>query len=182
MCDAIGIASLALSALSTGAGMIAQQQQARAQEEYNKQATQNAMLARDLNVAALDRERAEAAADTSEQMTRNQMALRRAQATARVSAGEAGVSGLSVDALLRDLALQAGYDNATAAENYQRVSRNIDARRENAQISMANTINSLPPVQTPNYLGGALQIGQAGLGAYTGYRDRQERRRLLITR
>lgn len=184
MCEpsTIALASFALSAVSTGAGLISQQQQMRAQEAYNQQAANNARIARDQNISALEWERTSAAEDAREQKTQNMMALRRAQSTARVASGEAGVSGLSVDALLRDLSMQAGYDNAVVDKNFERQNVNINARRENTQISMANTINSLQPVQTPNYLGAALQIGQSGLGAYRGYQQDINQRRNNPTR
>lgn len=178
---AIPLATLAISAVSTVASISQQQSQARAtanaQNEFNRQQEQNALTARNQNLAALEAERQAALGDTREQINQNTMALRRAQATARVSAGEAGVSGLSVDALLRDLSGQAGYDNATATENYLRQDADINARRENAQIGAVNTVTSIrnPQIQAPDYLGGALRIGQAGLSAYSDYQARQER-------
>src|SRR5690606_950376 len=99
MCDptSIAVAGLALSGVSTVTSMIAQQQQASAaasaQNEYNRQQEENALIARNQNLAALEAERSSALGDTREQINQNQMALRRAQATARVSAGEAGVAG-----------------------------------------------------------------------------------------
>jgi hypothetical protein len=183
MCDptSIAVAGLALSGVSTVTSMIAQQQQASAaasaQNEYNRQQEENALIARNQNLAALEAERNSALGDTREQINQNQMALRRAQATARVSAGEAGVAGLSVDALLRDLAGQAGYDNATATENYLRRDADINARRENVQIGATNAVTSIrnPQIQSPDYLGSALRIGQAGLNNYAYYQDRQDR-------
>lgn len=160
---------------------MAQQQQAsdtaRAQNAYNRQVEQNQLTARNQNLAGLELERTTAAEDAREQVNRNTMALRKAQATARVSAGEAGVSGLSVDALLRDLSGQAGYDNATATENYLRQDRSINFRRENAQNAAVSAVNSVrqPQIQSPDYLGAALRIGQSGLNVYADYKDRQDR-------
>lgn len=178
---AIPLVTLAITAVGTAASISQQQSQARstanAQNEFNRQQEKNALTARNQNLSALEAERAAALGDTREQINQNQIALRKAQATARVSAGEAGVSGLSVDALLRDLGGQAGYDNATATENYLRQNADINARRENAQIGAVNSVTSIrnPQIQAPDYLGGALRIGQAGLSAYSDYQARVDK-------
>lgn len=174
---ALPIAMLAISTVSTVATVAGQasaaNKAAAAQNAYNQTQTQNAIVARNANLANLEVERGNALADTREQIQANTLALRRAQATATVSAGESGISGLSVDALLRDLGGMAGYDNATATTNYLRQDANINIRRENVQNQAVSTINSIrqPQIQAPDYLGAVLKIGQAGLGAYGQYQD-----------
>lgn len=171
MCT-IALAGLAISAASSVAGVMSQQAQAQAtadnQNRYNRQMEQNALVSRNANLAHLEVERNTALEDTREQINQNSIAARKAQATTLVAAGEAGVSGLSVDALLRDLSGQAGFDNATATENYLRRDASINARRENVQIDTESSLNSIrqPVIQAPNYLGAALRIGQAGLDYY----------------
>jgi len=182
MCS-ITLATLAISAATSVASVVGQQNQAEAtaasQNRYNRQMEQNALVARNANLANLEVERNTALEDTREQINQNSIAARRATATTRVSAGEAGVSGLSVDALLRDLSGQAGFDNATATENYLRRDANINSRRENAQNEATSTVNSIrqPVIQAPDYLGAALRIGQAGITAYGQYQVDQSRLR-----
>lgn len=179
MCGPLAIAGigLAISAAQSVATVMGQQAQAQAQadaqNDYNRQLERNALTARNQNLANLEAERNTALGDTREQINQNQMALRRAQATARVSAGEAGISGLSVDALLRDLEGQAGYDNSTATTNYLRQDQQINVRRENIQNQYESTLNGVrqPTTQSPNYLGAALSIGQSGLNAYGSYKQ-----------
>ena len=183
MCEptTIALATLALSAATTVAGVAGQQQQASAtasaQNDFNRQTERNQLVARNQNLANLENQRNTAREDTTEQVNLNAMALRKAQATARVSAGESGVSGLSVDALLRDLSGRAGFDNATATENYLRQDESINARRENVQNGAVSAVNSIrnPVIQAPDYLGAALKIGQAGLGTYSDYQVRQDK-------
>lgn len=180
MCT-VALATLAITAVSAVGSAVSQQQQASAaadaQNDFNRQTERNQLTARNQNLAGLETERNNARDDTAEQINQNAMALRRAQSTARVSAGEAGVSGLSVDALLRDLSGQAGFDNATATENYLRQNENINFRRENVQIGAVSAVNSIrnPVIQAPDYLGAALRIGQAGVNAYGDYQDRQDK-------
>lgn len=180
MCGIAAI-GLAISAVSSIASVVGQQAQAQAQADsqnaYNRQLEQNALTARNANLANLEVERNTTLADTREQINQNAIAARRAEATARVSAGESGISGLSVDALLRDLSGQMGYDNATATENYLRQDRNINIRRENVQNQYVSTLNGVkqPVIQSPNYLGAALSIGQAGVNAYGQYQAQQNK-------
>jgi hypothetical protein len=123
MCS-IGLAGLALGAASAGASAIGQQQQARMQYQAAKQ--QAEMQRRyQAQAAAAERQRAlqeqtslrmrqaqeqEAVGRELEQVSRKSQA---ALARARVSAGEAGVAGASVDALMGDyLRQEAGYRSA----------------------------------------------------------------------
>jgi len=123
MCS-IELAGLALGAASAGAQAIGAQQQARMQ--YQAQLQQNEMQRRmQAQAAAAERQRAlqeqtslrmrqaqeqEAVGRELEQVSRKSQA---ALARARVSAGEAGVAGASVDALMGDyLRQEAGYRSA----------------------------------------------------------------------
>ena len=123
MCS-IELAGLALGAASAGAQAIGAQQQARMQ--YQAQLQQNEMQRRmQAQAAAAERQRAlqeqtslrmrqaqeqEAVGRELEQVSRKSQA---ALARARVSAGEAGAAGASVDALLGDyLRQEAGYRSA----------------------------------------------------------------------
>jgi hypothetical protein len=126
MCDpvSLGWAGLAMGAASAGAQAVGQQQQAKAQ--YQAQLQQNEMQRRmQAQAAASERQRAlqeqtslrmrqaqeqEAVGRELEQVSRKSQA---ALARARVSAGEAGVAGASVDALMGDyLRQEAGYRSA----------------------------------------------------------------------
>lgn len=123
MCT-LGAAGLALGALSSGASALGARQQARMQ--YQAQLQQNEMQRRyQAQAAAAERQRAlqeqtslrmrqaqeqEAVGRELEQVgLKSQAALARA----RVSAGESGVAGASVDALMGDYMRQeAGYRSA----------------------------------------------------------------------
>lgn len=173
---AVPLITLAISAASTVAQVSAQQSQAKAtadaQNQYNRTIEQNGITARNANLANLEVYRNQAAQDAAEQINKDDLARRQAQSTATVAAGEAGISGLSVDALLRDLAGQAGYDNATAYENYLRTDQRINVARENTQNNYESTLNSVrqPQIQSPNWLGAGLKIGQSALDSYSQYK------------
>jgi hypothetical protein len=84
-----------------------------------------------------------------------------AQATARTAAGEAGISGLSVDALLSDLGTKQQRFNSSVGTNYDRTSQAIAIQRENVDTNAASQINQLKTPAMPDYFGAALRIGQA---------------------
>nr|WEM05537.1 internal virion protein [Ralstonia phage BOESR1] len=184
----IPLATLAITAVSSVATVIGQQSQANraadAQNQYNRTMEQNAIASRNANLANLEVERNTALADTREQIQANTMAARKAQATALTSAGESGVSGLSVDGLLRELGGMAGTDNATATTNYLRQDAQINIRRENTQNSYESGLNSIrqSQIQAPDYLGAALKIGQGALGAYGQYQTNTQRLAAAQTR
>ena len=99
MCS-IALAGLALGAASGGAQYLGQRQQAKQQARYQAQAAQAERQ------RAMQEQRSIRMRQAQEQTARNTeiqrvaQKAREARSTATVSAGESGVSGLSVDALL----------------------------------------------------------------------------------
>lgn len=179
MCNpaAIAYVGLAITAASAAAQIDAQNKNTKAQAQANQTQYEGQMTAYRSNLANIEVTRGQMESDVTQKVNENNAASRAAQATARVSAGEAGVSGLSVDALLRDLAGEAGYDNTNVEENYLRQNTALNAKRENAFNSTASAINTLTTPQAPDYIGAGLRVAQSGLSAY-----QDERRRDAIVR
>jgi hypothetical protein len=153
----------AISAASAGAQLIAQQQAASAQGVANQRTYDSQMQALRVNQANSNFARAQESENLADQRFTNDMAAVRAQSTARTAAGEAGVTGLSVDALLADLAGRAGRDNVNAETNYLRRDAALQADAFNNYSTAANNINKLTTPQNPDYLGAALRIGSAAV-------------------
>lgn len=168
MCEptTIAYAAFALTAASTAGSLYAQGKQAQSQSKAQWQQYENDMTAYRANLANIEVTRNQMQADATQKVNDNNAASRAAQATARVSAGESGVSGLSVDALLRDLAGEAGYDNTNVEENYLRQNTALNAKRENIYNATASDINVMQTPQGPDYFGAGLRLGQAALGTY----------------
>lgn len=160
MCEP-ATAMLVLSAASTAAGLYGQQQQAKAQNTYNDQQAKNTMEAYRANLAQTSLMQSQEQAAATQKITENNRAAEAAKAKALVSAGESGISGLSVDALLADLSGEQARYNESVNQNYQNASTAIDNQRTNAQANAASQINSLKTPQSPDYLGASLRIGQA---------------------
>lgn len=168
MCEPTTIMT-ALKVASAVGSVYAQQQQQSAQERYNQQVYDNQMQAYRYNQANSNFTRVQEAENLATQKVENNAAARRAKATATVSAGESGVSGLSVDALLAEVSSMAGQDNANAEVNYLRRDRAIQADAYNDYVSTASNINKLETPKAPDYLGAAVKIGDA----YEDYRKRK---------
>jgi hypothetical protein len=146
---------------STTASVIAQQQAADAQEASNWRQYQASMAARAANLNQTNLEASQEREGAMQRLEENNLKAREATSTARVAAGEAGVSGLSVDALLADLGTKQNRYNSSVSSNYDRSLGAIRSQRENINISATNQINSLKAPQQPDYLGAALRIGTA---------------------
>lgn len=154
-------AMLALSIGSSVATLYQQQQAADAQAKYNKQVYNNQMTAYRFNQAQNEFTRQQEAQNLAETKIVNNNAARRAISTATTAAGEGGVSGLSVDALLADLSGRAGRDNTAAEVNYLRRDNAIQTDQFNNWAATASAINKLETPKAPDYLGAALKIGTA---------------------
>lgn len=152
---------MVLSIASTAASVYQQQQNMKAQERYNQQTYDNQMTAYRYNQAQSNFTRQQEAQNLAETKIVNNNAARKAVSTATVAAGESGVTGLSVDALLADLSGRAGRDNTSAEVNYLRRDNAIQTDAFNNWSNTASAINKLETPKAPDYLGAALKIGSS---------------------
>ena len=93
---------------------------------------------------------------------------REARATARVSAGEAGVAGLSVNALINDLSREEADYRFSEAQNQQMMDVNRTLQLQSAGLGFTNNMLRINrPIAQPNYLGAILGGVSTGLSAYS---------------
>jgi hypothetical protein len=149
----------ALQVASSVGGFIAQQQAANEQERANQQNYQNQMTAYRYNIANANANKVQEAENLAAKKIENNAEVMRKQATAKVAAGEAGVSGFSVDALLAELGGRGGQANSSAETNYLRADRAIEADKMNIWAGTASSIGQMRTPQAPDFLGAALKIG-----------------------
>lgn len=166
MCS-IALAGLAVSAGSAGASFIGQRQQAKQQMAYQRQASiaeQKRAQQEQQSIRMRQGQEKEATAREINEMSKK---AREAVSTATVSAGEAGVSGLSVDALLTD------YENQSLAYNMG-LTRQQEMKDVQAGLALTdagfrtvnNQIGINRPVNKPSFLEGALSVASSGLSGY----------------
>lgn len=156
MCDPMS----ALAITSTAASLFAQQKAADAQGAANERQAANTMEAYRQNVAQSNLQQVQQQAQASQKLEQNNRAAAAAMARASVAAGENGVSGLSVDALLGDLATERDRYNDSVDTNYQSASGAIQSQRENLRANAQSQINALKTPVAPDYIGAGLRIGE----------------------
>ncbi len=163
----LGIASFATSTL----GAVAQyQQQRQAAANQNAFYQQNAQAANDAARAAYANEENalnnKLGAADQDVMERRIQALK-ARGTARDAAGEAGVTGLSVDALLDDYYAAEGRGVDSVNQNFKMERDNIIASMEATHAQTTARIDSVQRAQPPSFLGAAIRIAGGALNAYS---------------
>lgn len=166
MCEPTTLAVLSIA--STAASVYGQQQAANAQEKANWRQYENTMRAYANNSNQVNLEQQQIRENAIQKKTENNMMARSAIAKSAVSAGENGVSGLSVDALLSDLAGKQNRYNSSVDTNYDYSSMALDNQRQNIYANAASTINGLKTPAMPDYLSAGLKIGQT---YYQGKKD-----------
>ncbi len=165
--------SIGLTAASGVAGYIGQQNAASAQESANNQSRNLAIQNQQLQIRALQNQQDEENRRADEALRSNAKQAAAAKATAAVAAGEAGISGLSVDALLGDLTRQetANKNDIIATQDFGQRQRELD--REGVGITATSQVNQLPLVEYPSFFEFALGTGAAGFDVYDSRTPRQ---------
>ena len=168
MCEIVTLTALALGAASAGSQVMGQRQQAKTQAKVqaNASAAERQRYLQEVSSMRTQQGQEEiAAAQRIQESTRK---AREARATARVSAGEAGVAGLSVDALISDLTREeANYRFANTQQTQMNdVNRSLQLRDAGLGFTN-NTLRINRPIEKPDYLGAALGGAQTGLSTYS---------------
>lgn len=157
---------------ATGYSYVQQDKAVKAENEFNSErAKEGAALARadfELKVAAeqeRQRQEQEEAALATEQVQKEAAAARSAVV---ISAGEANVSGFSVQALIDDFSLQESAQQAIIARNRQFGLAQSGLRSRGYRAQYASNVASTRgrPQARPSPVGLALQLGGQGVAAY----------------
>lgn len=166
MCS-IALATMAISAASAGAGYVGQRKQASAQRRYQAQASaaeRQRFLQEQSAVRMGEAQQQEA---TNRELADISLKSREAISRARTSAGESGVSGLSINALMDDyLRQEANYRSATLRQQeLQGVNTGL-ALSDAGYRTQQNLIGINRPLNQPGFLEGALSTASAGMAGY----------------
>ena len=172
MCLPLAAIGAIAGVASAGAGYIGQRQQAKAQAAYQAQsaaAERQRALQEQSSIRMQQAQQQEATARELEQVSRKS---REALARARVSAGEAGVAGASVTALMDDYTRQeAGYRAATLRQQ-ELTGVGTQLGLEQAGLaSQQRLIGIQQPISRPSLLVSGLQAVSGGLSGYAAGQD-----------
>lgn len=165
---ALGLAVSAVQGVMQYQGQMAEYNAAQAHRQANTEAAQRAAVntyaSQQLRIA----QEGEAAAQQKQDVA---LEAQRAMATARAAAGESGVSGLSVDALIRDLSSQQGRYDASVDANYQMTSSYLRSEMDATQDQAVARINSVPVPTKPSFGSSLVNIFSSGINSYATYKQ-----------
>jgi len=167
MCDPTTMAVLQVA--KGFAAFQEQKAQADAQQARYEQNRIAANQARDLKIQTLNQraiQESEAAADRKQAMAIE--ALEKSERAA-VAAGEAGVSGSTVDSLLNEYTAQRLRGVTTINRNLENIEDQIELQKMGASAEALNRMNSLPQGRQPSFLAAAVGTAASAAGAYHQY-------------
>jgi len=165
------IAGLIISAGSAAYSFDQQNKNAQYQNELNeynnKLSARN--LADNMNTLAYNQNAERDAA--VEQLWRDDLEARRAEARARVAAGESGVAGQTIESVMREIKAQQAMYASSVNQNLDRINDSMDGERRQIWNNYLSEIGNRTPGIKGSKMALGLQIAGAGLQAYNGYQE-----------
>lgn len=184
MCEPTTITALVGGALSIASGISQYQDQsaaADAQNKYNKQAANDAADNARMQYNDIQRRKVQEDIAKGQQLQQSKMDLQRRQSEAKAAASDAGLSGLSIDSIMADMAGQSARNQDILNQQSGWNMQQLNSQMQGIQAGSRGTINSLAPVRIPgigdlasNVAGGVSQVGGALYGDYTQYKGGSE--------
>ena len=166
MCDPISATLVATSVGSNIAGFVGARQQAKAQLRYQAQAAVAERLRFAQEQTSLRMRQAQEQEAVGRELEQVSRKSREAMARARVSAGEAGVAGASVQALMDDYTRQEGaYRQALLRQQEMGALATGMGLEQAGFATQQRQIGIRQPVSKPSALVAGLQTISGGLGA-----------------
>lgn len=172
MCDPVSITMGVMSTLSAVAGHQQQSVAAKMQTKQHEQNQRNAQAAlRDSYIAIQNRQQQEAQSAAQQIEERRRESVRQ-MSSAYAAAGEAGVSGFSVQSILADIGATAARDISTIEQNRDWSLDQLSSEASGARNQAMSQMNATAPGIRPSGWATALQIGSSTAGAYANYTTR----------
>tara|TARA_Y100001951_G_C11252885_1_gene247574 strand:- start:49 stop:558 length:510 start_codon:yes stop_codon:yes gene_type:complete len=165
------LAAVAIGAAQTATSIIGQRQQAEMQQQAQATASVQERQRYLAEVSAMRTQQQQEMVARAQRIQEANRKAMEARATARVSAGESGVSGLSVDALLGDLTRKEAEYTFSEQQQAEMTDVNRQLQLKEAGIGFnRNMLRINRPIEQPDYLGSALGGIQSGLSTYSSLR------------
>ena len=156
-----------VGAASTISSIQGQRQQAQAQAESQRLASMQERQRYLAEVSAMRTQQSQEQEATTQQRQQADRRAMESRATATVSAGEAGVSGLSVNSLLSDIARRQAEFEFSVDQQASLTDINRQLALQEAGIGFnRNMLRINQPIEQPDYLGSLVQGTQIGLSNY----------------
>ncbi|QUG89066.1 hypothetical protein GR140_09920 [Pseudomonas putida] len=172
MCEPVSIAMAVVGALSAVAGHQQAEVAAKVQTKQHEQNQRNAQAAlRDSYIAIQNRQQQEAESAAQQVEERRRESVRQ-MSSAYAAAGEAGVSGFSVQSILADIGATAARDISTIEQNRDWSLDQLNSEMSGARNQAMSQMNATTAGVRPSGWATALQIGSSAVGAYASYATR----------
>ncbi len=172
---------MAVQVAAAGAQYAGQRKQAKEQQRYQAQAAEAERQRFIQEQSALRMRQAQEQEAMNKELGDIALKSREALSRARVSAGEAGVSGASVDALLDDYTRQeADYRVALTRQQELQNVNTVLALTDAGYRTRMNQIGINRPINYPSFLTAGLSAAQGGVSGYrTGMEIKQMRNKTV---
>ena len=165
MCEPTTIALLG-GAMSIASGISEYQDEktaAKATVRYNKQAANDAANNARLQYNDIQRRKVQEDIAKGQQLQQSKMDLQKRQASAKAIASDSGLSGLSIDSLMADMAGQSARNQDILDQQSGWNMQQLTSQMQGIQASSQRTINSIAPVRIPG-IGDLMSKVAAGAG------------------
>lgn len=172
MCEPVSIAMAVVGALSAVAGHQQAEVAAKVQTKQHEQNQRNAQAAlRDSYIAIQNRQQQEAESAAQQVEERRRESVRQ-MSSGYAAAGEAGVSGFSVQSILADIGATAARDISSIEQNRDWSLDQLNSEMSGARNQAMSQMNATTAGVRPSGWATALQIGSSAAGAYSSYAAR----------
>ena len=168
MCDPVSISMAVIGGLQAGAQVAGQRQQAKQQSEFQRQSIAASQKKAQMQASAAVLERQQQEKSVAQEKGRAAKAGEAIVSRAGVAAGEAGVSGLSVQALMDDyIRQQAGQVAALTSQDKLYAMRHGLNLQQLSMASEQEILGLSKPINKPSLLSGALSIASGAMSGYS---------------
>ncbi len=169
MCEPLMMLGFAASAAQSVVGYMGQEAQYEIQQQQYAQNRRNAISAfQDKQVALNQRQQQESVAAANDKFNTNLQA-QAAESKSIAAAGEAGVSGTSINELIGDIEGRANRYDTNVNTNLDWTKAQLESEKTAAGDQAVSQINSVSPGIAPNFADVGLRIAGSGLNTYAGY-------------
>lgn len=166
MCFPLPVIGAVLGLVQAGVSMAASSADASAKAEQWKQNQINALAAsrdeqRQLTLRQIQEQDA-----TTQKVGASRVDEAQRTAEAEVSAADAGLSGVSLDAITREIGNRAAQNRTNAFENYRMTAEQLQAQKDASVTKAKGRIDSIATPTDTSFATGIVGLGQAGVKLY----------------
>lgn len=172
MCDPVSITTATLGVLSAYGQQSAAEANAAAQDNAYKQNRINALASMREDYKQVGTRQIQEADAAAQRTQERQAQARREEASARVGAGEAGITGISVEGILRDIAGLSLQDTDAINQGSDWNINQLQAEKSGISTATQGRISSQSKGSAPSKWSMGLGIATAGVNSYSGYMNR----------